>query len=191
MKFFAEGLPRLGVVNLRIYFKDDAIPDYSRISTTAGNYEAILLIENGVSQVVLPLAPSKTEILTPQISNQQCVVRITSTPTDSKDEPSIILTAEEIQSKWAMGCKFSCQSCHREIVRSEAIRWRDLPSDSWLEFADHWLCHRPNSHLLDSHLHTHQAPLPVSIAAKPGLGLVGLTSILIHQSDLENIETKV
>lgn len=195
MKYFAEALPKLGVVNLQVQLDDESNKSIS-LSTTAGNRECLLLRDNAVSNLLLPLVSSKTERPTLQINQQILSARISTTPVNANEDPVSLLPAEEIQKHWVDGTKLSCKSCHIEICSQPALRWKDLPSESWLEFADYWLCH---SGCTNSHSHSHPRPMhqqenPVfsqSIGAKPGLGLVGLTFLVLHQEDLSNIRIKV
>jgi len=197
MKYFAEALPKLGVVNLQVQLDDESNKSIS-LSTIAGNRECVLLRDNAVSNLLLPLVPSKSEILTHQINQRILSARISTTPVNANEDPVCLLPAEEIQKHWVGGGKLLCKRCHIEICSRTALRWKDLPSESWLEFADYWLCHsgRTNSH---SHSHSHSHPthqqenslFSESISAKPGLGLVGLTFLVLHQEDLGNIRIKV
>jgi hypothetical protein len=187
MTFFAEGLSKLGIVNLHVRV-EDSVPISRKLSTTAGSCEAIIHNEDTTSHVVLPLTPSKTEVFTPEITDGEFSVRIHATPSNTNGEATL-LPAEMIQRTWDAGGKISCRNCHRQIIKSRTMHWKDLPSDSWLEFADYWLCHSPNSH---SHSRTNTPTALLSaITAKSGLGLAGVIALLIHPLDMQNIEIQV
>src|SRR5271170_4777257 len=62
MKFFAEGLPRLGVVNLQVQL-DGPSNETSSISTTEGDVTVTLHNDGVELYIPLPFPPSKTETL--------------------------------------------------------------------------------------------------------------------------------
>ena len=189
MKFFAEGLPRLGVVNVQIELDSPSSHSIS-VSTTVGEFN-IVLRHDGEVIVPLPFDASSTETLTIPPEKSVITVRVPTVRSTSYAEPLPLLSAEDIQTQRSQGTTLSCASCHKKILCRSQMRWKDLPSDSWIEFSDYWLCHPGNSHS-HSHAHAH-TPTPVlpTLKAAPGTVLVGLTSLLIHHDDSLNITVKV
>lgn len=88
----------------------------------------------------------------------------------------------------------ACGTCM--ILASRGLTWHRMPSENWAEMMDSWHCHRGVS---DHHYNEHhdQYTLPdhiVSAAerirARPGRGLIGLSYLLIHPSDTQNIKVR-
>jgi hypothetical protein len=198
MKFFAEGLPRLGIVNLQIRL--DARPaSHISLSVTAGEQKAILCHGKETSVLALPSPSSATETFTYPPGQSEIALRMSTERSNCNEEYTPLLSAEDVRSKWQQGAKLSCRNCHQDILSNPQMRWKDLPSESWAEYSDYWLCHpggsHPHSH---SHSHTPQTSEPgtnihliPNLAARPGIGLVGLTSILFDPKDIQNILFKV
>ena len=189
MKFFAEGLPRLGVVNLQIEL-DTPSTDLTSISTTEGDVN-VALQHDGELSVPLSSPASSTETVKFSSNKSIIIARIPTTRSPNNDEPLPLLSAEDIQTQWSQGATLSCSACHGKILTSPQTRWKDLPSDSWVEFSDYWLCHSGKSH---SHSHSRphtSAPVLPTIRTAPGTALVGLTSLLIHPDNSQNITIKV
>jgi hypothetical protein len=187
MKFFAEGLPRLGVVNLQIELNTSST-DPTSIFTTEGDVNVVLQ-HNGELSVRIPFQASSTETL--KFSSKKPIInaRIPTGRSTNNGEPLALLSAEDIQTQWSQGATLSCSACHNKLLTSPQMRWKDLPSDSWVEFSDYWLCHPGNSH---SHSHTHTSvPVRPTLKTSPGTALVGLTSFLFHPDNLQNITIKV
>jgi hypothetical protein len=197
MKFFAEGLPRLGIVNLQIHL--DASPvSHLTLSVTAGDQKAVLCHGEESFVLGLPAPASSTEKFTYPAGQSEITSRISTERSTSNEESTSLLSAEDIASKWQQGARLSCRNCHQDILSNPQMRWKDLPSESWAEYSDYWLCHPGGSHS-HSHSHSHISrspeprtnhPIP-NLTARPGLGLVGLTSILVDPKDLQNILLKV
>ena len=190
MKFFAEGLPRLGVVNLQIEL-DTSSTDSTSIFTTEGDVNVVLQ-HNGELSVPLPFPASSTETL--KFSSKKSIItaRIPTTRSFNNDEPLTLLSAEDIQTQWSQGATLSCSACHGKILTSPQMRWKDLPSDSWVEFSDYWLCHSGNSSLPFPFPYAHTLPpfVPLSKRLQEPHSS-DCTSLLIHPDNLQNITIKV
>lgn len=90
-----------------------------------------------------------------------------------------------------LGNDLICQACSTRIVAASSLVWKNLPSEHWVEMMDSWHCHRG---VTDEHHHEHhdQYALPEHIVsaterirARPGIGLVGLSYLLIHPQDFQ------
>jgi hypothetical protein len=196
MKFFAEGLPRLGIVNLQILLDDYPVSDIT-LSVTAGVSRAVLCNDKQTFVLDLPLRSSLTETFTYQPGQTDITARISTERSVLNEELAPVLSAEQFSSKWSQGAKLTCRECHQNILTNPQMRWKDLPSESWAEYSDYWLCHPGGSH---SHNHSHTTqtseekinnhPIP-NLTARLGVSLVGLTSILLDAKDLQNMFIKV
>lgn len=94
------------------------------------------------------------------------------------------------------GCPLSCRQCGAVVVAQGVLSaWKDLPSENWAEMMEFWHCHKPDEHKHDDedhghgHGHDHLAATrgygaSSRIAARPGLGFVDLTSLLVSTSDV-------
>jgi hypothetical protein len=189
MKFFAEGLPRLGIIN--VYVELDSIPNEStNLLTTAGDINVVL--QHNANEVIIPIPfpASSTETLNFPSKNVIASFRIQTVRSNTNEEPQQLVSADDIQKQWSQGAILSCRVCHRQLLTSPQIRWKDLPSDSWIEFSDYWLCHSGSIH---SHSHSHQSQVPVfpHVKSRPETVLLGLTSLLLHPNDPQNIMIKV
>lgn len=90
-----------------------------------------------------------------------------------------------------------CRSCGLRMVSGSDITWKNLPSEHWVEMMDSWHCHRG---VTDEHHHEHhdQYALPEHIVsaterirARKGIGLVGLSYLLVHPADIENFKVSL
>jgi hypothetical protein len=189
MKFFAEGLSRLGVVNLQIEL-DKPSTDSTSIFTTEGDVNVVIQ-HDGELRVPLSFPAASSEILKFSSNKSIITARIPTARSPNIGEPLTLLSAEDIQAQWSQGATLSCSACHRKTLTSPRMRWKDLPSDSWVEFSDYWLCHSGNSH---SHSKSHphaSTPILPSLRATLETALVGLTSLLIHPDNSQNVTIKV
>jgi HECT-like Ubiquitin-conjugating enzyme (E2)-binding len=187
MKFFAEGLPRLGVVNLHVAL-NSASTEATSITTTEDDTTIILQHQHEEFVILLPSSPSATETipLPPGKSIITSRLSISRPPTDDQLLP--LLSANDVLPLGSQGTTLSCVDCRKSQLVTPQMRWKDLPSDSWVELSDYWLCHSGSTH---SHNHEHHTPVLPTLKTRPGTVLVGLTSLLLHPDDLPNITIKV
>jgi len=201
MKFFTEGLPRLGVINLQLDLQS-ASNRSSTLSTTSGNATATLHHQDEQeADIVLPSPASVTQTFTFSSGQSIVTARIPCLPTTVAEDLLPLVSADDIQARWNMKARIRCSGCLREVVGNREMRWKDLPSDSWVEYSDYWLCH-PHTSTTDSHSHghghthnhshdhSHALQLP-TIKAILGIGLIGLTSLLMHPQDIFQFQLKV
>ena len=192
MKFFAEGLPKLGVVNLEVEL-DTPVDKYITLSASNGGSNVVLQHQNETQIINLPLPTPSTQTFTFPPGEWIISARIPTVPSKVGTEPTPLVSAEDIRNRWTCGGKVSCSSCHKPFVEGREMKWKDLPSESWQEYADYWLCHRhshshSNSH---SHSHSHEPPTIPVLKASPGTALVGVTFLLAHPDDTQNLQIKV
>jgi ubiquitin-protein ligase E3 D len=91
------------------------------------------------------------------------------------------------------GSPVACGTCNALIVAGGAVAiWKDLPSENWAEMMEFWHCHKPDAH--DGH-HQDDENLTgrgyganSAISARPGTGLVDLTSLLFAESDTKHLK---
>lgn len=189
MKFFAEGLPRLGVVNLNIQFESPL--NGCSLSTVEGDQHALLRCGNEVISIPLPLAATSTETFTYPDKSSIVTTRILASGSEKNMEPQPLLSASDLQEQ----SRVLCTSCGRQILKPMPKRWKELPSESWVEFSDYWLCH-PGHHSLSHSHHMHKNksqpinPIPL-LKPTPGISLLGLTFVLVDPSDAQRITIKV
>lgn len=84
-----------------------------------------------------------------------------------------------------------CQACNGRVLR-HAITWRPMPSEHWAEMMDSWHCHRGVTDERHHEVHDQYA-LPdhiISAAerihARPEIGLLGSSYLLVHAADLSS-----
>lgn len=86
-----------------------------------------------------------------------------------------------------------CARCRCSLLEGTGISWRLMPSENWAEMMDSWHCHRGvtdehhNEHHDQYALPDHIVSAAERIRARPGIGLIGLSYLLIHISDATNI----
>ncbi|KAF2435842.1 hypothetical protein EJ08DRAFT_580048 [Tothia fuscella] len=92
----------------------------------------------------------------------------------------------------AMGDGVQCRGCGVALSREGAVsEWKDLPNENWAEMMDFWHCHKPHEH---DHKHDDNAANSKGysssnkLAAKPGIGLVGLSYLLLMADDCASIK---
>jgi hypothetical protein len=190
MRFFGEGLPKLGVVNLEVEL-DTQTSGSTTIFTSTGGSNVVL--QNNTEPQIIPL-PSPTpsaQTFTFRPNESIISARIPATPSSLVTDPKSLLSAEDIQSLWACGGKLSCATCHKPLIEGREMKWKDLPSESWKEYADYWLCHRHAHSHAHSHTPTHDPPAIPVLKATAGTALVGLTFLLVDPYDTQNLQIKV
>ena len=192
MKCFAEGLPRLGVLNVRVDLCDAITsPGPSVIiSTTHGSDEIQIRYGDEVVTFRVPLRVSSTTSFSVSTDLRSSITsRISAIPSSEFREPTLV-SADEVQTMWSNGATISC-SCGKILVSNHELRWKDLPSSSWLEFSDYWHCHSGHFHS-HSHETSHSAKqIPAVLKASPATALVGPTFLLFHPHDTQNVTIKV
>lgn len=190
MRFFGEGLPKLGVVNLELEL-DAPANESTTISTSTGGSNVVLQ-NNAEPQIIpLPSPTPSTQTFTFPPNQSKISARIPATPSSFVTDPKLLLSAEDIRSIWACGGKLSCSTCHKPLIDGGEMKCKDLPSESWQEYADYWLCHRHAHSHSHTHTHTHDPPAIPVLKATPGTALVGLTFLLVDPYDTQNLQIKV
>jgi HECT-like Ubiquitin-conjugating enzyme (E2)-binding len=186
-KWFAEGLPRLGVINLQIQF-NPPFNNAVNISTVSGSYEALVLTGETTIRIQLPLLASSTNFARFPTGQSLITCRIPAIASNEPSEPTPPLSADELQLAWSQDATLACGKCDRSILSNNQLKWKDLPSEFWLEFSDYWLCHSGSSH--GHHHHDSDTdhvdsivPKSSVIKPKPRVALLGLTSILLNVAD--------
>ena len=97
--------------------------------------------------------------------------------------------------------EFMCRACGVVIVKRGNIRaWKDLPSENWAEMMDFWHCHKPDVSVASDSSPADKAVEHSSanrgygahtkFAPSPGIGFVDLTTFLLSEKDLQNIEVR-
>lgn len=191
MNFFAEGLPRLGVINLQLSLRTTSTSS-TTLSTTSHNATAVLLDEGQQVNILLPLDASVTETFSFPAGKSVVTARIPCLATNINEDVKALISADDFQG--GRRAEVCCSVCYQQVFRDREMRWKDLPSDSWVEYSDYWLCHpHPHSHDGDTHSHSHANSQPLqlpTIKAMKGTALIGLTSLLLHPQDIQS-PTKV
>jgi hypothetical protein len=90
----------------------------------------------------------------------------------------------------AMSDGVQCCKCGTNLLdKGTPIDWKDLPNENWAEMMDFWHCHKPHEH---DHSHDMSKSKGYSssnkFAAVPGVGLVGLSYIILAAKDCTNIK---
>ena len=203
--FFAECLPRLGIINLQLSL-DHPSTNSTVFHTTSNSTTCLLHHNNHETLIRLPRKATKSDTIPFPRDRTVVTARIPCIPAkDTNEVPWTVLSAEDVANCGNRNAGVYCAKCGREVVGGEKIlRWKELPSDSWVEYSDYWLCHANAS--TDSHSHSHghghghshsrshkhpthhnsqprQLPIITSIQ---GTGLIGLTSLLFHPNDLQS-----
>jgi hypothetical protein len=194
MKFFAEELARLGVVNVQIQL-DTPSSDSTVLHTQSGSFRAVLRHEETEHTLLLPSPSTRTDAIPFPADKSIIQYRVPIAPSTTVSEPTPLISADTIQAICSQGGKLSCSACHCPLLRDGQFRWKDLPSDSWQEYSGSWLCHRGSSH---THSHTHtsnnhshtRTPIP-TLTATQTTALVGLTFLLVSPSSLQHISIQV
>lgn len=103
----------------------------------------------------------------------------------------------------------SCRTCHQTLISAGRIReWRNLPSENWAEMMEFWHCHKPHDHSHghgecnahenesagtqksaggrkqdDDHLANRGYGANSYATARPGIGFVDITSLVLAEED--------
>jgi HECT-like Ubiquitin-conjugating enzyme (E2)-binding len=193
MRFFAERLVRLGIVNLQIELGTTS-DESTHISFAKGESKAAVVRD--VEEYAIPLGclVHASQELSFPASQSIITCRASTLPSNSVYEPKPLLSADDF--KLSSCATICCSSCERDIIANKQMRWKDLPSDSWIEFSDYWHCHSGHEHSHGPHEHsTHPGGTEIStipvIKAVPGMALIGSTFLLIHPDDTQHLIIKV
>jgi len=191
MKFFAEALQKLGVLSITVALDTPSNADTAAF-VTEGRSEAVLHHDGHDFNIPLPVPSIKSQTTTFPFGRQTIELRA-AMKRDMTQHPGIpLLSAEDVQLRWDNDRHISCRACRRLIVVPHTIRWRELPSQSWIEFSDYWHCHSGSSHSYAScdHEVKRVGDLP-TLRAFPGTAFVGLIYLVVNFSDVQNVKQMV
>src|SRR2546423_7106698 len=152
--FFAECLPRLGIINLQLSLNHLSTSS-TVLLTTSNSTTSLLHHNNHETPIRLPCQATKSDTIPFPRDQTVLTARIPCVPVkDTNEVPRTVLSTEDVARCGSRNVGVYCAKCGREVVRGNKIlRWKELPSDSWGEYSDYWLCH-PNASA-DSHSHSH------------------------------------
>ena len=134
--------------------------------------------------IALPASVDVTKQLQWSIADGVITCRV---PADPIIEPRHDIPLD----KSDLSTDLSCLRCNTVIVHGGSLEWSLLPSDHWLETMDSWHCHRG---VTDHRHHDHALPDHIvsaveSITPRPGVGLLGVTHLLVHDQDVSFSES--
>lgn len=94
----------------------------------------------------------------------------------------------------ALNDGIQCRACGAALVKKDVVgQWKDLPNENWAEMMDFWHCHKP-----DEHNHNHEDVAKSKgysssskLEATSGVGLVGLSYLLLQTDDCQNIKVGI
>lgn len=182
MRFYCEHHENIRIVHVSV-----TLPSPADALTALDIYDRKTLRLRHAFQsytIALPASLTVTQLPRPIIVGNTWTYRIAADVIKKSGSNEVPLSSpDSLQS-------LQCIKCNTRILSSKALDWRLLPSENWMELMDSWHCHRGVS---DEHHHEihDQYALPdhiVSAAerihARPGMGLLGPSHMLIHQSDM-------
>ena len=86
-----------------------------------------------------------------------------------------------------------CKACETVVMDLGKVRqWRDLPREGWSELIDYWHCHKPDAEegdlSADANANRTNGLLSgTPVGLKRGIGLLDITSLLVHDEDCTNL----
>ena len=86
-----------------------------------------------------------------------------------------------------------CKACDTVIIEAGNVKeWRDLPREGWAELLDYWHCHKPDVEEGDLSADAPTKKTNDLLSGKPidlqrGIGLLDITSLLVHDEDCTNL----
>ena len=86
-----------------------------------------------------------------------------------------------------------CRHCGADLLMPNTVTdWRDLPRDDWADLMDFWHCHKPHEsdHGHDELSHTRGYGSANRLSASPGIGFVGISTLLLAEQDLPKLKCK-
>jgi hypothetical protein len=137
----------------------------------------------GTAALTLPARPSKDLTLRLQLEEKAPGLL----KFESGDENLVPWPAS------AMNDEIQCRTCGTRLIKKDAVgEWKDLPNENWAEMMDFWHCHKPHEH---SHDHRTSNAKGYSSSNKfeavTGVGLVGLSYVVLAPNDCTNIKVGV
>ena len=149
--------------------------------------------EGATSTIRLPQAISRTASLQiPSHGTKELSLRVlfADEGTLSKESPKkkpFPLSADAL----ARTDGLACQACEALLIDVGRIyEWKDLPQENWAEMMELWHCHKPNvPHDDKDHSSGGKGYAADSrLIARPGVGLVGVSSILVSTEDCSSVK---
>jgi len=191
MKFFAEALQKLGVLNITVALDTPSNADTAAF-VTEGRSEAVLHHDGQTFIIPLPVPSIESQTTTFPPGGQTIELRAAMARDMTQHPRTPLLSAEDVQLRWDNERHISCRACRRLIVVPHSIRWKELPSQSWQEFSDLWHCHSGSSHSHTSCDHELKptGDLP-TLRAFPGTAFVGLMYLVFNFTDVQNVKQTV
>ncbi|AET39924.1 putative polyadenylation protein Ecym_5147 [Eremothecium cymbalariae DBVPG len=154
MKFFAEHLPRIGIVLI-------VVVDITGELVIQGIQSKILKLKDSIDTVSIIL-PCEVEFGTDTnitYQNGQATIRAHERKVNLKshlDRTSNFMVAFSSNFKWSKldlqePFKFLCYCCNSTLLsRSDCKKIRDMPTEFWTELMDYWHCHKPDDNSKES-----------------------------------------
>lgn len=95
--------------------------------------------------------------------------------------------------------KIHCRNCNQTLVERSAVAvWKNLPSENWADMMDFWHCHKPDHEEHDSKHDSNGRTTGAQkgytadnkLLAKPGVGFVDLSQLLLAKENCGGIEVR-
>lgn len=198
-RIYAELRQSIRCISLSVEVQDRA--QLKDVEVSGSGEEVVVRFKDGTGSVMkLPAKGQRGPLAIPVGTGGTLQFRI---PLDDAKVVDLSPTAVEVNAPWCVkdleACKqdvaIHCRNCQADIVSSGAVEeWRALPSSGWAEMMDIWHCHKPTEEdtaKAEKEGQTMKKKYGSGFIEKPGIGLVGLTEIMVHESNCSNIEIKV
>jgi hypothetical protein len=148
------------------------------------------MIGGGTAALTLPPRPSKD--LTLRLRVEETAPGLLTF--EHNEENLVPWPASAMEDARSVRC-FRCGTC---LVEGEVVaEWRDLPNENWAEMMDFWHCHKPHEHEHGEHgggdgaVDRKGYSAANKLAAKTGMGYVGLSYFVFASEDCENVKVSL
>ena len=189
---YAESLSNIGHVTISVALASPSNAE-TRLEVEADGQTLHVHHDGATSTMRLPQAISRTASLkVPSQGTTELSLRLRFADggTLSHESPTkkpFPLSAGAL----AQADRFICRGCDAVLIDvGRSHEWKDLPPENWAEMMDLWHCHKPNV-LHEARDHSSGGKgytADGQLLARAGVGLVGVSSILVSTEDCERVK---
>lgn len=191
---YAESLLNLRQVTVCISLPSEADTS-TTLSLSANNTVLEVHHQSHTASLELPAAVSSASSpKVPPHAKQDISLRL---PFATEEPHAGPCSGQESTSAWSAQAladveELACQACGAPWISSGPIKdWKDLPNEDWAEMMELWHCHKPHvphAQNGDGTGGTKGYAAANKLTAQPGVGLVGVSSVLVSPEDCSGIE---
>lgn len=194
-RLYAELLPNLHHMNIHVALpsehnkttKVELLEDRSTLRVTHHGYTACIDLPAKIKEgPTFAIPEKKTRQLDWRLSDCHRNINVSEDAQNGVPWLADSLTANTL---------IACKSCKSALTGDAVRAWKALPSENWAEMMEFWHCHKPVDHNstsdLDSAISTRGYSASNKPRVSPGIGLVGVSHVVLSEEDCSNIKASL